>query len=399
MITEFYNIDPPQSGEGLAGIRQEMLDRYPGGTGWVTLPVDMTAEYMEQVQKIAEEVAGKCRYFVVVGIGGSYLGARAVIDVLNGSRAGRPQVVFAGYNMTAAHLARVIDIMHENSTCLCVISKSGGTLEPLLAYSILKDEMYKKYGIAAKDRIFVVTGAKGKLRDDADREGYICLDIPENIGGRYSVLSVVGLLPIAVAGFNIAELLSGARSVMAESRCLEYASARVALQNSGKSVEIFTYFDTNCRFFGEWLKQLFGETEGKDGKGAYPACLCYSRDLHSVGQFMQQGNQIFSETMVQSEQPITDIRVPEDAGELYAGKYLEDINRCSEAGVVRAHSEAGIPIVVVRVPRMDEFYLGQLIYFFEMSAAISAMLLGVNPFDQPGVEAYKIETKKLVEEL
>ena len=378
-------------------IKQDLACEYPDSVGWVTLPADFPDQALEAIEKAADDISSKCRYFVVVGVGGSYLGSRAVIDALNGSKPGRPNVDFAGYNMTAAHLARIIDRMRSESVCLCVISKSGSTLEPLLAYSILKEEMFKKYGLAAKDRIYVITGSGGALRDDVQEHGFACFDIPEDIGGRYSVLSVVGLLPIAVAGFDIRQLLAGARSMMDDNQCLEYASTRVALQQSGKFVEIFTYFDTNLRFFGEWLKQLFGETEGKDGKGAYPACLCYSRDLHSVGQFLQQGHQIFYETMIQSERALVDIKIPESAGAPYAGKYLEDINRCSEAGVVKAHSEGGIPVIVVKVPEMDEYNLGQLIYFFEMSAAISAMLLGVNPFDQPGVENYKRETRKLVE--
>lgn len=367
-------------------------------TGWVDLPWKMSGEILNRIQETADEIAGKCRLFIVVGIGGSYLGARAVIDALNGDQPGRPHVMFAGYNMTGAHLEKVVEAMKEQATCLCVISKSGSTLEPLLAYSILKEAMFSKYGEKeAKKRIYVITGLQDNpLRKDVEQYGFSSYYIPEDIGGRFSVLSIVGLLPIAVAGFNIKQLLQGAASLPLE-HIVDYACTRILLQQSGKDIEVFTYFSTNLRFFGEWLKQLVGETEGKEGKGVFPACLCFSRDLHAVGQFLQQGHQIFYETMIQYKRAQADFVIPECVGEPFAGKMLEQINRCSEAGVVKAHSEGGIPVVVVNVEQVDEYNIGQLIYFFELSEAISAMLLGVNPFDQPGVENYKANTKQLVE--
>ena len=380
--------------------RKQLFSGSIDNTGWVTLPETMTRARLDEIQQTADEIARKCTLFIVVGIGGSYLGARAVIDALNGDQPGRPHVMFAGYNMTGAHLEKVVEAMKEQATCLCVISKSGTTLEPLLAYSILKEEMFAKYGEKeSKNRIYVVTGKNdGPLRRDVEQYGFASFDVPEDIGGRFSVLSIVGLLPIAVAGFNIHQLLQGAGSLSME-HITDYACTRILLQQSGKDVEVFTYFSTNLRFFGEWLKQLVGETEGKNGKGAFPSCLCFSRDLHSIGQFLQQGHQIFYETMIQYRRAQGDFVIPESAGKPFAGKMLEQINRCSEAGVVKAHSDGGVPVIVINVEQVDEYNIGQLIYFFELSEAISAMLLGVNPFDQPGVENYKRNTRKLVEEL
>ena len=393
-----------QPGAQLLREAKEHLQRLREGclpnTGWVGLPYAADDPQIAAIREEADAIAAKCTLFIVVGVGGSYLGARAVIDALNGDQTGRPHVMFAGYNMTGAHLEKVIAAMREQSTCLCVVSKSGSTLEPLLAYSILKEEMFNKYGEQrAKDRIYVVTGAQDSpLRRDIEEYGFRSFCVPEDIGGRYSVLSVVGLLPIAAAGIDIRRLLQGAAALPMDG-IADYAATRIGLQQAGKAVEVFTYFSTNLRYFGEWLKQLFGESEGKEGKGVYPACLCFSRDLHSIGQFLQQGRQVFYETMIQSEKPQADFRIPECAGAPYAGKMLEEVNRCSEAGVVEAHSAGGVPVNLIKVERMDEENLGALIYFFELSAAVSAMLLGVNPFDQPGVEYYKKATKKLVEEL
>ena len=380
--------------------RKQLFSGSIENTGWVTLPETMTRAKLDEIQQIADEIARKCTLFIVVGIGGSYLGARAVIDALNGDRPNRPHVMFAGYNMTGAHLEKLVEAMKEQATCLCVISKSGKTLEPLLAYSILKEEMFAKYGEKeSKNRIYVVTGNNdGPLRKDVEQYGFASFEVPEDIGGRFSVLSIVGLLPIAVAGFDIHQLLQGAGSLSMD-HITDYACTRILLQQSGKDVEVFTYFSTNLRFFGEWLKQLIGETEGKEGKGAFPSCLCFSRDLHSIGQFLQQGHQIFYETMIQYRRAQGDFVIPASAGEPFAGKMLEQINRCSEAGVVKAHSDGGVPVIVINVEQVDEYNIGQLIYFFELSEAISAMLLGVNPFDQPGVENYKTNTKKLVEAL
>ena len=374
-------------------------------TGWVNLPKTIDKNVVADIKATAEKIKEQCSLFIVIGVGGSYLGAKAVIDALNGSVDDFPEVVFAGYNMSAAYLHKVVDRMKNEATCICVISKSGGTTEPLLTYSILKDKMLAKYGVEeAKKRIYVITDAeKGSLRQEVREEGYKSFIVPDNIGGRYSVLSPVGLLPIAVAGHDIDLLLDGTADIADSEdwngRLLDYAVSRLALQNQGKKVEIFEYFEANLGYFGEWLKQLFGESEGKDGKGVYPTCLCFSRDLHSMGQFLQQGSQIFYETLIRIKESNYDFVIPECAGKPFARKTLEQINDCSENGVISAHSKAGIPIMTIEIPKLNEFYLGQLIYFFEMSCAISAYCIGVNPFNQPGVENYKSEMRRLVEEL
>lgn len=373
-------------------------------TGWVDLPVNFDEDLLNNILESAAEIRSKCDLLIVVGIGGSYLGAKAVIDALNGSREGCPEIVFAGFNMSAAYLDKVVKRMMREDVCLCVISKSGATVEPLLSYSILKEKLFGKYGNAAKDRIYVITDeSKGSLREEVKKEGYPSFIVPDDIGGRYSVLSVVGLLSIAVAGHDIVAMLKGAASVAGapewQDSLLDYAVCRVALQKQGKTMEIFEYFEMNLRHFGEWLKQLFGESEGKDGKGAYPAALGFSTDLHSIGQFLQQGNQMFYETLIRIEKANYDFVIPESAGYPYAGKTLETINDCSEQGVIEAHKKGGVPVISIEIPSLNENTLGQLIYFFEMSCAISAYNLGVNPFDQPGVEAYKQEMRRLVEEL
>ena len=300
------NIDLKQEQDLKAASRQwhEYLHFGKGDyTGWVDLPVNFDEDLLNSILMTAEEIRSKCDLLIVVGIGGSYLGAKAVIDALNGSREDCPEIVFAGFNMSGAYLDKVVKRMMREDVCLCVISKSGTTVEPLLSYSILKEKLFGKYGKAAKDRIYVITDStKGALREEVENEGYTAFVVPDDIGGRYSVLSVVGLLPIAVAGHDIVAMLQGAATVAKapewQDRLLDYATARVLLQKQGKTVEIFEYFEANLRYFGEWLKQLFGESEGKDGKGAYPSSLCFSTDLHSIGQFLQQGNQMFYETLI-----------------------------------------------------------------------------------------------------
>lgn len=374
-------------------------------TGWVNLPKNFDESLLKKIQATADEIKDKCDLLIVIGVGGSFLGAKAVIDALNGSRPGYPEIEFAGFNMSAAYLNKIIKKFDYRRTCICVISKSGGTLEPMLTYSILKQRMFEKYGHdEACRRIYVITDEMGGiLREEVRENGYQSFPVPSDIGGRYSVLSVVGLLPVAVAGHDIRAMIFGAKK-MAENpewkgSLLDYTVCRVALQREGKMMEIFEYFEDNLRYFGEWLKQLFGESEGKDGKGAYPSSLCFSRDLHSIGQFLQQGHQMFFETLISVDQSTYDFVIPEAAGYPYAGKTLETINDCSQKGVVLAHKKGGIPITTIEIPVLDEHNIGKMVYFFEMSSALSAYNLGVNPFDQPGVEAYKRETKALVEEL
>lgn len=373
-------------------------------TGWVNLPLQFNSELLYRILDAAKDIRDKCDLLIVVGVGGSYLGAKAVIDALNGSKENFPEIIFAGFNMSAAYLDKIVKRMKKEDVCLCVISKSGTTVEPLLSYAILKDKLFGKYGLDAKNRIYVITDAKkGALRKEAEENGYPSFVVPDDIGGRYSVLSAVGLLPIAAAGHDIVAMLGGAAKVARaeewQNSLLDYTICRVALQKQGKTLEIFESFEANLLYFGEWLKQLFGESEGKNGKGAYPAALCFSTDLHSIGQFLQQGNQMFFETLIRIKRSNYDFMIPSSAGEPYAGKTLETINECSEKGVIAAHKKGGIPMITIEIPRLNEDTLGQLIYFFEMSCALSSYNLGVNPFDQPGVEAYKSEMRKLVEEL
>lgn len=374
-------------------------------TGWVALPSEIDKSLVNDIKMVAEQIRKKCNLFIVVGIGGSYLGAKAVIEALNDSKEDHPEIVFAGFNMSAAYLHKVEKRMRHESVCLCVISKSGATTEPLLTYHILKEKIIDKYGKEEGNRrIYIITDKeKGFLRKEAQENHNITFEVPNDIGGRYSVLSPVGLLPIAVAGHSIERILQGGADISKseewEDRLLDYVICRIALQNRGKLVEIFEYFEMNLDYFGEWLKQLFCESEGKEGKGAFVTSLCFSRDLHSVGQFLQQGTQVFYETLIRIKNAEHDFKIPKAAGEPYAGKSLEDINECAEQGVILAHKNNGVPIMTIEVMALDEYNLGQLIYFFEMSCAISAELIGVNPFDQPGVEAYKSEMQRLVKKL
>ena len=384
-------------------------DRFKDGeypnTGWAVLPSVFDQQLLQDIKDTAEEIRRKCDLLVVIGIGGSYLGAKAVIDALDDNRDDYPEIIFAGFNMSAAYLNKVIKRMRRESVCLCVISKSGGTAEPLLTYSVLKEKMIEKYGAdEAAHRTYVITDKEnGSLRAEVREYGYKSFEVPDNIGGRYSVLSPVGLLPIAAAGHDIEAMLKGAADMAENSGwkdgLLDYAAARVALQAQGKIVETFGYFETNLHYFGEWLKQLFCESEGKEGKGAFATCLCFSRDLHSVGQFLQQGRQMFYETLIRIGQTQHDFEIPESAGAPYAGKTLEAINDCAEEAVIIAHRSDNIPVMTIEIPVLDEYYMGQMIYFFEMSCAVSAAVIGVNPFDQPGVESYKREMKKLVESI
>lgn len=374
--------------------------------GWVRLPNEIDPAVVDKIARTAEEIRQKCSLLVVVGIGGSYLGAKAVIEALDGGREGYPEVVFAGFNMNGSYTERLLKRMERESVCLCVISKSGRTVEPLISYTILKDALIRRYGAEEADRrIYLVTDRdKGDLRPEAEEKGYTSFVIPDDIGGRYSVLTPVGLLPIAAAGLDIRALLEGAGIMQnadwsAEGGLLDYAAARLLLQAEGRVLEVFEFFEYNLRYFGEWLKQLFGETEGKDGRGAYPACLFFTRDLHSIGQFLQQGNQMFYETVIRIENPSHDVVIPDLAGGRFAGRTIEQINSCAEEGVIAAHRQAGIPINQIYVERLDEKNLGKMIYFFEMSAALSAYALGLNPFDQPGVEAYKKEMQGFIERL
>jgi glucose-6-phosphate isomerase len=387
---------------------EEALDRLWAGdeplTGWVRLPLGHDTGELEHLLDTAAEVWTKCDLFVVLGAGGSSLGAKAVIDALKPMAQGFPEVVFAGYNLDAASLMEVADQVRKQETCLCVISKSGNTVETLVAFSTLKEIMNEKYGSAAKNRIIAITDEnEGILREETLREGYTSFVAPKNVGGRYSVLSTVGLFPLAVAGVDIRALLAGAEAMAVDPvwdrEGLLYAVARVCMYESGKTIEALESFDPSMENFGQWQKQLYGESEGKDGKGIYPTVLSFTRDLHSVGQYLQEGTPAFFETMTLFETAQRDLTIPESAGKDLGGLTMNQINDCVAKGVIAAHAKAGIPLIVISVPVKDAFNLGRLIYFFELSCGVSATMLGVNPFNQPGVERYKQESIEEIRKL
>lgn len=380
--------------------------------GWVDLPTDYDKEEFARIQKAAESIRAKADVLVVIGIGGSYLGAKAVIDALNNyfynleSKESRkaPQIIYAGNNISGTYLKQLLAFIEGKEVCLNVISKSGTTTEPAIAFRVLKKWMEEKYGKAeAATRIFATTDkAKGALRQLADKEGYETFVIADDIGGRYSVLTAVGLLPIAVSGVNIDELMSGAKAGqteyakadLAENMCYQYAAVRNILYDKGKTTEILVDYEPVLFFFAEWWKQLYGESEGKDHKGIFPAAVHFSTDLHSMGQYIQEGRRDIFETVIHLKAGEQDTVITEDAEDLdglnyLTGKGFNFVNEKAFQGTLLAHVDGGTPNLLIHVDKLDAFHLGQLIYFFEKACAISGYLLGVNPFDQPGVEAYK----------
>lgn len=380
--------------------------------GWMNLPTDYDKEEFDRIQKAAERIRQKADVLVVIGIGGSYLGAKAVIDALNNyfynmeSKENRkaPQIVYAGNNISGTYLKQLLDFLKGKEVCLNVISKSGTTTEPAIAFRVLKSWMEEKYGKEeAASRIFATTDkARGALRSLADKEGYETFVIADDIGGRYSVLTAVGLLPIAVSGIDIEALMDGARagqteyanSDLSQNMCYQYAAARNILYNKGKTTEILVDYEPVLFFFAEWWKQLYGESEGKDHKGLFPAAVHFSTDLHSMGQYIQEGRRNLFETVIHIKDSEHDTLILEDKEDLdglnyLSGKGFNFVNEKAFQGTLLAHVDGGTPNLLVHLDKLDAFHLGQLIYFFEKACAISGYLLGVNPFDQPGVEAYK----------
>jgi glucose-6-phosphate isomerase len=392
------------------------LDTLNSGTGpgndylgWMSLPDDILPQ-LERIEKSAKHLRSVSDTTVVIGIGGSYLGARAVIEALSHSFAPllknkHHDVIFAGQNICEDYLSELIELLDGRNYSIVAISKSGTTTEPAIAFRILKEHLEKKVGKqAAAGRIIAVTDAKkGALRSLAETNGYETYIIPDNIGGRYSVLSPVGLLPVALTGIDIRTIVKGAKSMEEITRfnkhaetnpSLLYAAARNLLLQSGKQIEIMVGFTPKLHFFSEWWKQLYGESEGKDGKGIYPASVDLTTDLHSMGQYIQDGQRILFETIISVKKPVRKLIIPlekDDSDELnyLAGRRLSDVNHNAELGTTLAHNDGNVPIITVQIPALDEFYVGQLIYFFEIACAVSGYILDVNPFDQPGVEAYK----------
>ena len=378
--------------------------------GWVDLPAQITEQSLVDVELCAQRLAAVSDVVVVVGIGGSYLGARAVIEALQHSFktltcTATPTILYAGNNMSEDYLADLLDVLAVKNYSIVVISKSGTTTEPALAFRILKQHCEQKYGVEdARNRIVAVTDkARGALKCLADQEGYATFVIPDDVGGRYSVLTPVGLLPIAAAGFDIRKLVEGARSMreklmqqhtFSENDAMQYALLRYLLDKKGRKVELMTSFEPKLFFFIEWFKQLFGESEGKEHKGIFPAGAIFSTDLHSLGQYIQEGTPQLFETVLTVEKSHRKVQIPFDEQNTDGLNYLQhrsihEICHIAQQGTCQAHVDGRVPNLKISIPEINEFYLGELIYFFEFSCAISGYMLDVNPFDQPGVEAYK----------
>ncbi|MBQ0022706.1 MAG: glucose-6-phosphate isomerase [Prevotellaceae bacterium] len=378
--------------------------------GWLHLPSSITPEFIAEINATAKVLQENCEAVVVAGIGGSYLGARTVIDALSNSfgwlqPSNMPRVLFAGNNIGEDYLSELIAYLKTVKFGVINISKSGTTTETAITFRLLKKLCEDQRGKdEAKKVIVAVTDAKkGAARTTADKEGYKSFIIPDNVGGRFSVLTPVGLLPIAVAGFDIAQLVKGAQDMekecslatpYAENPAAQYAAVRNALYQDGKKIEILVNYQPKLHYFGEWWKQLYGESEGKDLKGVFPAAVDFTTDLHSMGQWIQEGERTIFETVISVENPNTELAVPSDEENLdglnfLAGKRIDQVNKMAELGTQLAHVDGGVPNMKLSIDKLDEYNLGQLIYFFEKACGISGIVLGVNPFNQPGVEAYK----------
>lgn len=378
--------------------------------GFLDLPVAYDKDEFSRIKQAAAKVQKDSEVFVAIGIGGSYLGARAAIDFLshtfrNADPARKlPEVYFAGNSISSTYLADLLDIIGDRDFSLNIISKSGTTTEPSIAFRVLKAKLIEKYGKAeAAKRIYATTDrAKGALKTESDAEGYEEFVVPDDLGGRFSVLSAVGLLPIAVAGYDIDALMQGAAdgreayssADLKANEAYQYAALRNILYRKGYTTELLENYEPTLQYFGEWWKQLMGESEGKDQKGIYPSSANFTTDLHSLGQYIQEGRRNLMETVVWVEQPKRDINIPAEADNLDGLKYLEgrtmaEVNRKAYEGVVLAHTDGGVPVMTVSIPKQDEYTLGYMIYFFEAAVAVSGYLNGINPFNQPGVEAYK----------
>ena len=381
--------------------------------GWLDLPSNYDKEEFTRIKKAAEKIREDSEVFVAIGIGGSYLGARAAIDFLNNTfynmltkeqRNGAPQVIFAGNSISSTYLADVLNLIGDRDFSINVISKSGTTTEPAIAFRVLKEKLIAKYGEEeAKKRIYATTDrAKGALKTEADAEGYEEFVVPDDIGGRFSVLSAVGLLPIAVAGGDIDQLMKGAEDASKEytdadvnkNDAYKYAALRNILYRKGYTTELLENYEPTLQYFGEWWKQLMGESEGKDQKGIYPSSANFSTDLHSLGQYIQEGRRDLMETVINVEKPNHDIDIPKEAENLDGLRYLEgrtmdEVNKKAYQGVTLAHNDGGVPVMTLNIPDQTAYTLGYMIYFFEAAVAVSGYLNGINPFNQPGVEAYK----------
>lgn len=377
--------------------------------GWVDLPVNYDKDEFERIKKAAAKIKSDSEVLIVIGIGGSYLGARAAIEALkstlyNSLKKDTPEIYFVGNSISPTYLSEVISLVEGRDFSVNIISKSGTTTEPALAFRVFRDLLAERYGEdGAKGRIYATTDkARGTLKELSDKMGYETFVIPDDVGGRYSVLTAVGLLPIACAGCDIDALMKGAAAAREEYKdfdidkntCYKYAALRNILYKKGKSVEMLISYENSFAMMAEWFKQLFGESEGKDGKGLYPSSAMFSTDLHSMGQFVQDGSRVMFETVIQFAKPQKELFLKDEPANADGLNFLSNqnmsvVNRKAFEGTVIAHTEGGVPNIVLEVPELNEYELGFMIYFFEKACAISGYLLGVNPFDQPGVESYK----------
>ncbi len=380
--------------------------------GWLDLPTSYDRTEFERIKEVAAQIQEHSDVLLVIGIGGSYLGARAAIEMCSHSfynqlpkeKRNKPEIYFVGHQLSSSYVSDLIDLLEGKEISINVISKSGTTTEPAIAFRIFREYMEKRYGKGeAKKRIFATTDrAKGALRQLAEEEGYETFVIPDDVGGRYSVLTAVGLLPIAVAGISIDQVMEGAAAAaeayrnpyLSENPSYQYAAVRQALYRKGKNIELLVNYLPSLQMFAEWWKQLYGESEGKDGKGIFPASVNFTTDLHSMGQYIQEGQRTLFETTLFVGESHRPIEIDEDERDLdglnyLAGKTLDFVNKKAFEGTMLAHTEGGVPNLILHIPRLSPYFFGQLVYFFEKACAISGYLLGVNPFNQPGVEAYK----------
>jgi len=408
-IPEKQIYDRAKSAEAANTVLEDGTGKGSDFLGWVHLPSSTEETMLDDIQKIADDLRAKCDVVIVIGIGGSYLGAKAVIDAISGSfdnlNNKSPLIVYAGHQIGEDYFYELSNFLNGKSFGIINISKSGTTTEPALAFRLLKKHLENSVGIEeARKRIVAITdGEKGALRTLTTQEGYKSFVIPDNVGGRFSVLTPVGLLPIAVAGINIRQLVSGATDMekatgknipFAENPAAVYAVTRNELYKQGKKIEILANFNHKLHFVAEWWKQLYGESEGKENIGIFPASVDFTTDLHSMGQWIQEGERTIFETVLSVANSCHIVEVPKDENDLdglnyLTGKRVDFINKMAELGTQQAHIEGGVPNIRIEIPELNEYYLGQLLYFFERACGISGYLLGVNPFNQPGVEAYK----------
>lgn len=399
----------------VADAKEQLVNKTGAGNdflGWLDLPVDYDKEEFARMKKAAAKIQSDSEVLIVIGIGGSYLGERAAIEFLrhgfynNVSKEIRktPEIYYAGNSISGSYLKGLLDVVGDRDFSVNIISKSGTTTEPAIAFRIFKEKLEKKYGKeGAAKRIYATTDkAKGALKNLATEEGYEAFVVPDDVGGRFSVLTAVGLLPIAVSGADITKLMEGAAAGrklaleqdFKENDALQYAAVRNILLRKGKSVEVLANYEPSLHYVSEWWKQLYGESEGKDQKGIFPAAVDLTTDLHSMGQFIQDGSRIMFETVLNVEESGDQIVIEEEPVDLdglnyLAGKDMDFVNKSAMNGTILAHTDGNVPNLMVNLPKQDEFYLGELFYFFEFACGVSGYLLGVNPFNQPGVESYK----------